>query len=418
VYELIHRYKNKEMIYIILLTMLAIAVKLRYFFKLLLSEAGFPESDDSKWYLDYAHAMMADFNIGMHMNDLMYIGYNLLLTLLLALFKSTTAVILIQTITSGLAVIFVYKIARMLFNVRTAVIASIFYSFSWNITIWSMYILSDSFFITLLIMCVYFLLKYKETGKRSYQALFVATSVYLFFFRPTGIVTLAFMLLYIPFMMDKQTVLHLLKKYRLAIGGVLAVAAGAFVYVVVSPAFYPLFESMEENAKMVLYNIYAPGWIYDRPSAYDHQYKVDYTINIANSLILSFFVNNAEHIAVLYAKRSLAFLGYWVWKIDLTGITGILKFGWYALQTVLFAIGTYAAIKHRQFRKASVLWLVILAVFVFCVFFFIDAMYRYKAPALPFIIIVAGYGASVLVETALTVFNKVKHSRVKAKIKA
>jgi hypothetical protein len=157
---------------------------------------------------------------------------------------------------------------------------------------------------------------------------------------------------------------------------------------------------------MVLYNIYAKGWIYDKPTAYDYFFKPDYTINVFNSLTISFFANNWDHVFILYVKRMIAFLGKWVWEINLKSLPGIIQFVEDALPTALFLTGTIAAIANRQFRRASILWLIILAVFSFCVLVFIDWMYRYRAPATPFIAIVAAYGAERILHSVALLGNK------------
>ena len=116
------------------------------FFVLLTSGHGLPQSTDSQWYLDYANALVANFCDGVDMNDVLYLGYNLLLSLLLYIFKDPVIIVFIQAVTAALGVILVYKIANMLFNRTTAIIAALFYCAAWDITLWSMYILSDSFF--------------------------------------------------------------------------------------------------------------------------------------------------------------------------------------------------------------------------------------------------------------------------------
>ncbi|MFC6227980.1 glycosyltransferase family 39 protein [Paenibacillus allorhizosphaerae] len=335
---------------------------------------------------------MTSFKIGLHMDDILYLGYNLLLTLLLAVFKDPIAIIFIQVIVAGLSVILVYNIARMLFNRVTAVIASYFYAYSWDITLWSTYILSDSFFITLLLLSIYCLLKAIDTKKKKYTVLFVLISVLMLVFRPAGIMSVAFIMLYIA-IIHRKTMTAFIVKYRLAIGGVVTAAVVACIFLFLNHKLDPLIESMQFNAKKVLYNIYANGWIYDRPSPYDYKYRPDYTINVLNSLILSFIINNWDHVLIIYAKRTVAFLGRWVWQTDLQSVNGIIKFAKQSLPTALFMTGTIAAIVNRLFRKASVVWLTIFAVFVFCIIFFIDGLYRYRAPAMPFMIIVAAYGA-------------------------
>jgi hypothetical protein len=121
------------------------------------------------------------------------------------------------------------------------------------------------------------------------------------------------------------------------------------------------------------------------------------------SLTLSFIVNNWDHVFVLYAKRAIAFIGNWVWQkpTDLTTLAGIQQFAKYMLPTVLFFVGIAGAFAAKIFRKASIVWLMVLATLLFCVVFFIDAMYRYRLPAVPFLIIGIAFGAERIVHTAI-----------------
>lgn len=411
-YHLFHKYKSRDFIYIIPLVLLSMKVQLSYFLSKLRSPKGFPTSEDSEWYLNYAYALMKDFHIGLHMNDIMYIGYNLLLTLLLAIFKNPTAVIFIQVVTTGLSVILVYQITLKLFNRLTAIIASYFYYTCWHISIWAMYILSDSFFISLILLDVYFLLLMMESDKKRYKYLFAITSLYMLVFRPTGVLSLAAMLLYILINTKRQTIYDFVKKYRFFFGGIATVAVAALIYLITGDRLDPFLASMQYNAKLVLYNVYAKGWVYDHPSKLDAPFKPDYTINIAGSLVLSFLINNWDHILVLYGKRIMAFLGWWVLNFDPRNVTGITTFIHNLLPqltpTLLFLAGTVAAIARRgSFRKTSIIWFMFLAVFLFCILLFIDGMYRYKAPALPFICIIAAYGVDQILRTAIFILKKI-----------
>lgn len=390
--SLFRSYSQRDIFYLIPIVSFALLIRLRYFFHLKNSGKGFPQSDDSQWYLDYAYSLMTSFRIGLHMDEILYLGYNLLLTALLAVFKDSMYVLFIQAFTSAISVILVYHIARMLFNRMTAFIASIFYSLSWGMTLWTTYILADSFFFSLLLLCVYFLVKSQESDRKRYKLLFVVTSVYLIIFKPTGIMILSLIGLYL-IMMHRIAVWRNLLKYRLYVGIAGSLLLAVVVLAFGSGALDPLIQSMQFNAKKVLYNIYANGWIYDKSSPHDYFFRSDYRVNVLNSLILSFILNNWDHIMVLYGRRTVAFLGMWVWRIDLTSLHGLKKFVEHSMPTVLFLTGTIAAIVNKRFLRASVLWLVILAVFAFCLIFFIDAMYRYKAPALPFLAIVCAYGA-------------------------
>lgn len=391
-YKLFLKFKDMDIIYILPLIAFSLTVRLRFYFWMTSTNYKLPPSPDSQWYLDYAHALLNNFKIGTSMNDILYLGYNLLLTLLLAVFKTTNAVIFIQTVTASVCVVLVYKIALMLFNRGTAIIASIFYSLSFHITFWSMYILSDSFFISLQLLCIYLLLKAFDSDKKRYKILFILSALLMLVFRPTGVLTLLFVGIYVLIRLNKKAAWVFIRKHRLAIGGASAAILVAAVYIISGDKLAPLIASMQLNAKMVLYNVYAKGWIYDHPSPHDYVYKPEYKINILNSLILSFIINNWDHILALYARRGFAFLGFWVWRINVITVHGLIKFFWNMLPIGLFFIGSYAAIRNKKFVKSSILWLISLAVFVFCLITFIDGLYRYKAPAMPLLAIICAYG--------------------------
>ncbi|WP_028552179.1 glycosyltransferase family 39 protein [Paenibacillus sp. UNC451MF] len=392
-FRIYHKYKDRDFIFTIPLVILALDQILSYYFWIIRSGQGLPQSEDSQWYIDYANALMTNFSIGTSMNDILYLGYNLLITLLLALFKDPAKIVFIQAITAGLSVILVFKITRMLFNKTAAIIASYFYYDAWEVTLWSMYILSDSFFISLLLLCIFFLLKVYESNKRIYKILFVVSSLYMLVFRPTGIILMGFILLYIVIRTNRKTMLNLVKKYKYVLGGCGVAVIAACIYLFSGNTLDPLITSLQFNAKKVLYNVYAKGWIYDKATPHDHYFRPNYDINIFNSLILSFLINNWDHISIIYGKRVIAFLGRWVWETNITSLSGIKKLAEHLLPSLFFLIGTIIAMVNGTFRKASIIWLCALAIFIFCILVFIDAMYRYRAPAIPFIAIAAGYGA-------------------------
>jgi hypothetical protein len=396
-----NKLRTTDIIFLIPFIYLSLKVRLDYH-NFLAWDNSFPTSDDSKWYLEYAYSLLASKGMSMHMNDIMYMGYNLLLTFLLGIFKNTQTVLFIQAVVAGLSVIFVFKIARKLFNLTTALIASYFYCYyTWGVTLWSSYILSDSFFISLLLLNIYLLLKAMETKKKLPIVLFVLTSLYLLVFRPTGVFSTVFVLLYILINTNRKVIFGFLKKYRLAIGGSLLTAFAAVIYLLASGKLDPFIASIQYNAKLVLYNVYARGKVYDVVSMADHPFKPDYRINIMNSLIVSFIVNNWDNISVLYGRRIVSFIGRWVWSMDLTNRAGIVAFAYNVFPTVLFVIGTIAAVINGVFRKASIVWLMVLTVFIFCIVLFIDGMYRYRAPSVPFMIIIMAYGVDSAVRTGL-----------------
>ncbi len=403
---LYHKCKDGDAVWLVPLVIVATARILDYFFWLLRSGAGIPKCDDTTWYLNYANNLLANLQNGLDIDDTLYFGYNILLSLLLAIFRDPVAVVLIQGVVAGLSVILVYKIARMLFTKTTAIIASIFYIGAWDVTLWSTYLLSDSFFLSLLLLTVYSMLMALETGRRGYRILFLVSASYLFIFRPTGIPIVAVLTLYIFYRLPRPAVAAFLARHRTALcaAGAVAVTGGGYLYF--SGALDPFFDSLQINIIKVIYKNYAKGLIYDYTSPYDHPFRADYTVDIGNSFLLSFMVHNWDNVAVLYMKRAVAFLGHWVWKTDFGSLIGVYIFLENFWPAALFAAGTIAAVTDRRFAKAAPLWLITFAVFAFCLFLFIDWMYRYRLPAIPFIAIVAAYGAERLAYGVVAVAKK------------
>lgn len=404
--HLIQKIKNQDAMFLIPLVLINLVKTFDYHYWLWSSGRGFPLSPDGKWYIDYANSLLEKFSIGCHLNDILYIGYNMLLTMLLAVFHSTVPIVLLQGLVASLGVILVYKIALMLFNRTTAVIAGVFYYNSWEITVMSTYILTDTFFNALLLLCVFLLLKAQETKDRRWGCFFLATLFYTALFRPTGMVVVATILVYILLQVNTERLWGLLKQYRVFLGGVLLLVVAAAVLLFLRDTFDPLFKSLQENAKMVLYNVYAKGWIFDKSTALDYPFKPNYKIDVWNSLIVSFLVNNWDSVAIIYFRRMIAFLGGWVLFIDFQSLQGILYFLWRLIPVSLFLAGTAAAIRNGLFRRASVLWLITGGVFVFCVLLFVDAFYRYRLPAIPYISIVAAYGADRVIQRVWPALNK------------
>jgi len=359
---------------------------------LVLSGRGLPRSQDSDWYINYAQGLLTNFSIQINIDEILYLGYNLLLAGLLALFKEPVSIIYTQALVASLAIILVYQIGRILFNKRTGVIAGLFYLYNWDITLWSTYVLSDSFFVSLLILCVYLLVKAVDSQRKKDVALFAAASLYLFFFRPTGVVVVTVMLLHVLFRQGHERLQRVWLRHRGVLSGVAAMIILLLGAGYAGNLFDGFIESLRYNVKLVIYNVYAKGQIYDIPTAYDYFFRSNYSIDILDSLSLSFICNNWDAVSVLYGRRMIAFLGVWAWMTPLKSPADYLYYLYKLMPMVMFAFGTVAAIRDGIFGRAAVLWGIILAVFAFCILLFIDAMYRYRFPAMPFIGIVAAYG--------------------------
>ena len=410
-YQVFCNYKknNKDLLILCSLVALSLYRTAGHAWWLVLTGRGLPKSSDSYWYISYACGLLENFSIGLNMDEVLYLGYNLLLALLIGIFKTSVAVVLVQALTASLAIILVYKIALLLFNRTTAVMAGFFYLYNWDVTLWSTYVLSDSFFVSLMLLCVYLLLRAAEPGNLGYRLAFGATALYLCFFRPTGILIAAMMILYIGSRLDRKKTLAVLQKYAWGLGGLVVAVALVGGYFYSRNVFDPLTRSLQYNLKLVLYNVYAKGWVYDIATAYDYFFRPNYAIDVADSLVLSFLVNNWEPISVLYARRAIAFLGAWTWQVPIRTVGDSLYFVYKMLPAFLFAVGTAAAIRNGKFGRAAIVWLIVLAVFAFCVLLFIDAMYRYRFPAMPFVAIVAAYGADRIIAGGRVLVQNCRH---------
>ena len=368
---------------------------------------GLPRSQDSDWYLTYARALLENFSIRMNIDEILYMGYNLLLTGLLALFKDPVAIVYTQALVASLAIILIYQIGRILFNKRTGVIAGLFYLYNWDVTLWSTYVLSDSFFVSLLILCVYLLVRAADSRRKQDRILFVAAALYLLLFRPTGVAVVAVMMVYALSRMDYECLKRFAAKHRWLLSGSLLTVVFVSGSLYAAHYFDGFIESLRYNIKLVIYNVYAKGRIYDIATVYDYYYRPNYTINMLDSLSLSFIVNNWDAVSVLYFRRMVAFLGVWAWMTPLRSLMDIAYYLFKLLPAILFVAGTVAAIREKTFGRASVLWGIILAVFAFCILLFIDAMYRYRFPAMPFIGIVAAYGLDRIISGGQNFAEKV-----------
>ncbi len=178
------------------------------------SGRGLPGSQDSEWYLNYAQSLLEQFAIRMNIDEILYLGYNLLLTGLLALFKDPVAIVYTQALIASLAIILVYQLGKTLFNKRTGVIAGLFYLYNWDVTLWSTYILSDSLFVSLLLLCVFLLIKATDSSRTTPKIVFSLVALYMCFFRPTGVVVMAVMLVYIVFRLERKRVIGFLTENR------------------------------------------------------------------------------------------------------------------------------------------------------------------------------------------------------------
>ena len=107
---------------------------------------------------------------------------------------------------------------------------------------------------------------------------------------------------------------------------------------------------------------------------------------------------------IMMKKKAQAFLGYWV--VYSSPIYKLSMFI-FSIPTIFFAIGTIGCLIERKIAKASILYYIIASVFIFCVIFFIDNMYRYRVPAMPAIYIITAYGVYYAFATTYAACRKI-----------
>jgi hypothetical protein len=273
----------------------------------------------------------------------------------------------------------------MLFNRRTAIIAGILYAFTWPVIYWTVFILTDSLFVSLLLLTVYLLLLCYRSDKKRYRCLFAASALWLFLFRPTGVISVAFILLYIMLNTDiKDAVGYLKKKWVVicAIAGILLLAAAA---VVVTGKLNPLYTSLRHFIRWILVTVYGNGQMCDVPCYYDYKYTSVKNSDFFDSRILSFILNNWYHILILYGKRIWFF-----WYFEVYGYP--LYKAYTNIVNIFGSAGFIYSIAAGSFKKTSVIPFVMLSIKVFCIIIFMDSALRYKMPVYPFLNILAAYG--------------------------
>lgn len=398
--------RKRESRDLLALVALALLPRLIYYFSGLLSQNGLPQAHDTQWYLEHAELLISSFHIDIDFNGIFYLSYYSLLAVMLLVFKTQAGVVFVQILINAFSVILVYKISLMLFNRRAAIISGIVYAFLFPVIYWSMYLITDSLFISLMLLQAYFLIKACDSKRKVFWCLFWGTSLYMVFFRPTGIVTLAFLLPYIIINSDFK---NYVRKHKVYILCTCVVAAAGVLYISASDILEPLKKSLYYNMRWLLLDNYSNGRIYDIATPYDYGFEPVNESNYLNNFILSFFINNWKHILILYARRIISFSGVWVWKLAGADAFTALK---YLLPSLAALAALGAGIARMAvcgiLRKSFLLILEVLSIMFFTVFFFMDSAYRYRVPSLVFLGMICAYGLDIYITMGAKCFKRLK----------
>lgn len=381
------------------LVLLSLLTRFIYFFDLYRSEWGLPEAYDTKSYFDSVFWLVHHFSVRMHFNDILYLGYILVLTFLWVVLRSTAAIVVVQVLVGAASVVLVYEIGEILFNKRVAILSGIFYAISYPVIYWTIYILSDSFFVTLLLLSTYLLLRYLKEKRRLFLYGFWFSILYMAFFRPTGILSALFIVLYWLMYHDFDKVKRFLSGKKAYLIGAVVMIGVVIAVVVKGGIFTPLYNSIHYFSRWILLNIYANGQIFDQKNYYDYKYAPVLNREYFDSDVASFLINNWYHILGLYGKRIWMF-----WKFE------IYPYPLYLLyRNMLYIFGIFGLIgfaRQRVFKKASILIFVILSVKLFCILIFMDSAVRYRMPLYVFLGIISAYGVDYLLSQGANVWKR------------
>jgi hypothetical protein len=372
------------------LVILALIPRIIYLIYKIHIHGGLPQAYDTKMYLEQAYAFIDKGIVDKDFNGIFYVSYYSILGLLLKIFHSTDIIVYIQMFINALTVILVYKFGNEILNRRAAIISGIFYSFLYPLIHWSIFITTDSFFITLMLLQAYIAVLCVKYNKRDSWIKLIVLSLYMIFFRPTGIVTLTFTALYLLVNADIKGFIRRHRKIAISAAVVLAGFLAAAVKIMISQ---PLTGSLERNLYWLLTEVYTNGQMYDIRTPYDMKFDAIIPPGYDFVFAAAYFKNNFLNVLLLYLRRIAAFNGVWVWKLNtMSSFKIILYFLFYGLAYVFLFIGIVDMHRERLMRKGSIVFFMILSILLFTTFFFMDSAYRYRVPALVFIIFPVAQG--------------------------
>jgi hypothetical protein len=156
----------------------------------LFQEYGVKVVNDSRMYLYLAEGVR-DSGPGF-VNDhyRWYFTYILLIAGVQGLGGSYGSIVLVQVLLSGLSLVFLYKATRLVSSGRyTPLLAVLMYLFWIKVSMWNMYLLTESIHLSLLIMTFYWLLRLRAS--RDALIPFMLSFMLFFFTRPSAVIFLA-----------------------------------------------------------------------------------------------------------------------------------------------------------------------------------------------------------------------------------
>lgn len=363
----------------------SLIVRMLYFWRLGIQPAG-----DTPYYLLVSQGLIE------HNFSLLYlIGENIpfyfwLYPYILALFfNNQAAVIIFQIILQALASVLIFQIGKKLFNAKAGLISAVGYVFLWEIFQWDIYILTDSIFVFLLIAAFFFYLKTQERKSQNYAnwTIFALSIILIFFLRPTSI----------PFLVSVFLILAIRWKDRYKMGIIVAGIA-----IVIYALFHFGFSEVQDPRGIGAFaqkyiDVYQKGEVISARPEYNVDVNWQPGITAGNVLI---FIK-------IFTRKLVAYWEFIMPNYALGHkIVNIITF------IPLYALGVYGflkgiKVKDRRNPPLFILYLVV-CFWIFHALTEIEPDGRYRLPLLAFLVILSGYGLSLILDKILARVNNIR----------
>jgi len=154
---------------------------------ILYQKLGIKFANDSFRYLEYSTQILDEGNFYRN-HDLWYLGYVLFITCTKIISSNSELIVLFQILLSGVAIFSLYFASKLLFQDELAAfVTSLTYLLFLEISYWNFYILTESFYSSMMCFSIFFVIKsyYLPTVKNILFCVFIC--LITFFTKPTGI---------------------------------------------------------------------------------------------------------------------------------------------------------------------------------------------------------------------------------------
>ncbi len=191
--------KMKDRPHIPLLVLLILSLGLQQF---VLYSGGVMYGGDTSRYFNGSDRLLAGEPLANEQPA--YIGYIVLVAGLRALGFGEVAVIEVQILVSGLALVMVYLAGREIAGVEAGLLAATLYGLNWDVQNWNLYILTDGLYISLLSLTTALAALAYSRKWRWLTALAVGAAIFTALLRPGGVVPLVVFAIFLLFALPKQ----------------------------------------------------------------------------------------------------------------------------------------------------------------------------------------------------------------------